>query len=61
MDGTYNMFGQGFGLFLDTSEGGTGTALGDRSGFQLSFSSQEAEDYLIVPANIAATLETPGT
>jgi hypothetical protein len=61
MDGTFRMYGQGFGLFLDTAEGGSGTALGDRNGYQLSFSSQEAEDFLVVPANIAATLETPGT
>jgi hypothetical protein len=60
MDGSYNMFGQGFGLFLDTAEGGSGTALGDRSGYQLSFSSQEADDFLVVPSNIALTMETVG-
>jgi hypothetical protein len=59
-DGLYKMFGKEFGLFLDTSEGGSGTALADRNGYMLKFSSQEREDFLIVPANIAATLETAG-
>ena len=60
-DGLYKMFGKEFGLFLDSSEGGSGTALADRNGYLLKFSSQEREDFLIVPANIAATLETAGT
>jgi len=60
-DGVYRMFGVEFGLTLDTTEGGSGTALGDRNGYMLTFSSQEREDFLVVPANIAATLETAGT
>jgi len=60
-DGTYRMFGKEFGLQLETTEAGSGTALADRNGYLLTFSSQEREDFLIVPANIAATLETPGT
>lgn len=60
-DGSYRMYGKEFGLTLDTTEAGSGTALGDRNGYMLTFSSQEREDFLIVPANIAATLETPGT
>lgn len=60
-DGSYRMYGKEFGLTLDTTESGSGTALGDRNGYMLTFSSQEREDFLIVPANIAATLETPGT
>lgn len=60
-DGSYRMYGKEFGLQLETSEAGSGTALADRNGFLLTFSSQEREDFLIVPANIAATLETPGT
>ena len=59
-DGLYKMFGVEFGLTLDNSEGSSGTALADRNGYMLTFSSQEREDFLIVPANIAATLETPG-
>lgn len=60
-DGVYRMFGKAFGLFLDSSEGGSGTALGDRNGYMLKFSSQETEDFLVVPSNIAANLEVAGT
>ena len=60
-DGSYRMFGKEFGLQLETSEGGSGTALADRNGYVLTFSSQEREDFLVVPSNIAATLETAGT
>jgi hypothetical protein len=61
MDGTYRLFGKDFGLSLDTAEAGSGTALGDRSGYNLTWSSMEREDFLVVPSNIASTLETPGT
>lgn len=60
-DGKYRMYGKEFGLQLETTEAGSGTALADRNGYLLTFSSQEREDFLIVPDNIAATLETPGT
>jgi hypothetical protein len=60
-DGLYKMFGKEFGLTLENSTGNSGVALADRNGFMLSFSSQEREDFLVVPANIAATLEAPGT
>ena len=60
-DGTYRMYGVEYGLNLTTTEAGTGTALGDRNGYMLTFSSSEREDFLVVPANIAATLETAGT
>lgn len=58
---TYRMFGKEFGLILESATGASGTALSDRNGYVLTFSSQEREDFLVVPANIAATLETPGT
>lgn len=61
MDGTYRMYGVGFGLFMDSSEAGSGTAAGDRNGYMLKFSSMEKDDFLVVPANIAATLENNGT
>lgn len=60
-DGSFRLFGKEFGLQLESSTAGSGVALADRNGFVLTFSSQEREDFLIVPANIAATLETPGT
>ena len=60
MDGTYRMFGKEFGLTIENSTGGSGTALGDRNGYVLTFSSQERQDFLVVPAEIAADLEVPG-
>lgn len=60
-DGVYRMFGKAFGLFMDSSEGGSGQGLADRNGYVLKFSSQETEDFLVVPANIAANLEVVGT
>ena len=60
MDGTFRMYGASFGLFLDTNEGGSGTAAGDRNGNMLTLTSVERDDFLVVPANIAATLETAG-
>lgn len=60
-DGRFKLFGKEFGLFLDSSDGSSGTKLEDRNGYVLKFSSQEREDFLIVPDNIAATLEVPGT
>jgi hypothetical protein len=61
MDGTYRMFGKEFGLFLDTTESGSGTAAGDRNGSVLTFSSVEREDFLVVSASVAANLEVAGT
>lgn len=58
---TYRLFGKEFGLQLASADAGSGTALSDRNGYVLNFSSQEREDFLVVPANIAATLETAGT
>ena len=60
-DGSYKMFGKQFGLTMENSTGTSGTALADRNGYMLTFSSQEREDFLIVPALIAADLEVPGT
>lgn len=59
-DGTARMYGRLFGLQLETSEAGSGTALADRNGYVLTFSSQEREDFLVVPSNIVANLEVAG-
>jgi hypothetical protein len=59
-DGTARMFGRLFGLTMENSTGGSGTALADRNGYVLTFSSQEREDFLVVPSNIVAALETAG-
>lgn len=60
MDGTYRMYGKAFGLFLDSTESGSGTAAGDRQGSMLTFTSQETEDFLVVSAGVAANLEVAG-
>jgi hypothetical protein len=60
MDGTFRLYGKEFGLFLDTTESGSGTAAGDRNGSVLTFSSVEREDFLVVAANVAANLEVAG-
>jgi len=53
-DGQYRLYGASFGLFLDSAESGSGTALADRSGYMAKFSSQETEDFILCPANIIA-------
>lgn len=60
-DGLWKCFGKEFGLFLDSSEGGSGTKLEDRNGYMLKFSSQEREDFLIVPQSVVNNLEVAGT
>ena len=60
-DGTSRMYGVQFGLQLTGTEAGSGTALADRNGYMLTFTSMEREDFLVVPSNIVSTLETPGT
>jgi hypothetical protein len=60
-DGVYRMYGKEYGLTLTQTESGSGTKLEDRNGYMLTFSSQEREDFLIVPDGIAVDLETPGT
>jgi len=51
-DGVYRMYGAKFGLFLDTAEAGSGTALGDRNGYMATFSSQETEDFIVCPSGV---------
>ena len=61
MDGTFRMFGKEFGLFLDSTEAGSGTAAGDRNGYNLTLTSVERDDFLVVSAAVGAALETPGS
>ena len=61
MDGVYRMYGASFGLFLDSTESGSGTAAGDRQGSMLTFTSTETQDFLVVSSSVAAALETPGS
>jgi hypothetical protein len=61
MDGVYRMYGQGYGLMMDSTTNSSGTAPGDRNGAELIFSSMEINDFLVVSSTVAAALETPGT
>jgi hypothetical protein len=51
-DGIYRAYGFSFGLFLDSAEAGSGTALADRNGYMCSFSSQETEDFIVCPSGV---------
>lgn len=53
-DGTYRAYGLKFGLFLDSAEAGSGTALADRNGYMCKFSSMETEDFIVCPSNVIA-------
>jgi hypothetical protein len=51
-DGQYRMFGAKFGLFMDSAESGSGTALGDRAGYMCNFTSMETEDFIVCPSAV---------
>lgn len=59
-DGSYRMFGKGQGLYLASTEGGSGTAMGDRNGYNITLSGMETEDFLEVSSAIGLALETAG-
>jgi hypothetical protein len=59
-NGRYWMLGKDRGLDLNTGTSGTGTAFGDRSGYDLTFTGSEAEPMIEVASGIAAALETAG-
>lgn len=59
-DGTYRMYGKGYGLFLGASTGTTGAAPGDANGYVLKFEGSEKEDFFVVTDAIGAALETAG-
>ena len=60
MDGNYRMYGKGKGLYLATTESGSGTAAGDRNGYNITLSGIEVDDFLQVSAAVGAALETAG-
>lgn len=60
-NGKYWLIGRTSGIDLTTGTLGTGTAFGDRSGFDMTFSGSEPEPMLEVNSTIASALETPGT
>lgn len=60
-DGTYRMYGKGYGMYLGQSTGQTGAAPGDANGYVLKFEGSEKEDFFVVTTAIGDALETPGS
>ena len=59
-DGKFRMFGKGQGLYLASTEAGSGTAMADRNGYNITLTGMETEDFLEVSSSVGATLETAG-
>lgn len=59
-NGKYWMVGKSRGVDLTTGTSGTGTAFGDRSGYDLTFAGSEPEPMIEVNGATAAALETAG-
>jgi len=60
MDGNYRMYGKGNGLYIATTESGSGTAAGDRNGYNITMSGIEVDDFLQVSSAVGLALETAG-
>jgi len=60
MDGVYRMYGKGNGLYIATTESGSGTAAGDRNGYNITMSGIETDDFLQVSSAVGLALETAG-
>jgi hypothetical protein len=59
-NGKYWLVGRRNGIDLTTGTMGTGTAFGDRSGFDLTFAGSEPEPMVEVNSSVASALETAG-
>lgn len=59
-NGKYWLVGKSRGVDLTTGTSGTGTAFGDRSGYDLTFTGSEPEPMIEVNSSVAAALETAG-
>jgi hypothetical protein len=59
-NGKYWLVGKANGVDLTTGTSGTGTAFGDRSGYDLTFAGSEPEPMIEVNSATAATLQTAG-
>ena len=59
-NGKYWLVGRQNGIDLTTGTLGTGTAFGDRSGFDLTFGGSEPEPMLEVNSTVANALQTAG-
>lgn len=60
MDGSYRMYGKGRGLYLASTESGSGTAAGDRNGYNITMTGIEIDDFLQVSSAVGLALETVG-
>lgn len=60
MDGVYRMYGHEFGLYLASAESTSGTAAGDRNGYNITLTGVQKDDFLQVPNNLGLALETAG-
>jgi hypothetical protein len=54
------MYGKGNGLYIGTTESGSGTAAGDRNGYNITMSGIEVDDFLQVSSAVGLALETAG-
>lgn len=59
-DGTYRMYGKGYGMYMGGSTGQTGAAPGDANGYVLKFEGSEKEDFFVVSTAVGDALETAG-
>lgn len=59
-DGTYRMYGKGYGMYMGSSTGQTGAAPGDANGYVLKFEGSEKEDFFVVSSAVGDALETAG-
>jgi hypothetical protein len=60
MDGNYRMYGKGNGLFVSTVDSGSGTAAGDRQGYNITLTGIEKDEMLQVNSTTGLALETAG-
>jgi hypothetical protein len=60
MDGNYRMYGEGNGLYLASTESTSGTAAGDRNGYNITLTGIEKDDFLQVSSAVGLALETAG-
>ena len=60
MDGNYRMFGKGNGLYVASTENGSGTGAGDRNGYSITLTGVEPDDFLQVSSAVGLALETAG-
>ena len=58
-NGKYWYYGKENGLMREGGNGGTGTAMGDRNGYELIFTGDEKDMAFEVSSSVITTLETP--